>query len=130
MELPELNSRIRKIIDMKSGGSVKKFAENIGISQQKINRLFNIDTRTNKYPTVTSDVLTQIAEMFVDINPKWLLTGKGTIINADDLEKTTDKSALEMIKELAAENALLKKENQELRKYRTDDRDHMKVAEP
>ena len=68
--------------------------------------------------------------MFVDINPRWLLTGKGSITNEETIATKTDKSALEMIKDLAAENALLKKENQELKKYRTDNRDQMRVAEP
>ena len=122
MILPDLNNRIRTVIEDKTNGSVRKFAEKIGLSQQKINRLFNIDTRTNKYPTVTSDVLIRIAEMFVDIDPRWLLTGEGTMLikslnnDLSEAERADEKPALEMIRDLAAENALLKKENTELKK--------------
>ena len=81
MDLPELNKRIRDIIENKADGNVKKFSELIDISQQKVNRLFNIDTRTGNYPSVPSDILTCITELFVDIDPRWLLTGHVSIKN-------------------------------------------------
>ena len=122
MQLPDLNNRIRKVIEDKTNGSVRRFAEQAGISQQKINRLFNIDTRTQKIPSVPSDILIRITEMFVDVNPRWLLTGKETMYLSHDngsqseSEIKYEKPALEMIRDLAAENALLKKENKELRR--------------
>ena len=121
MQLPDLNNRIRKVIEDKTNGSVRRFAEQAGISQQKINRLFNIDTRTQKIPSVPSDILIRITEMFVDINPRWLLTGKETMYLSHDNSQSEseikyEKPALEMIRDLAAENALLKKENKELKR--------------
>jgi len=80
MEIPEINQRIRQIIDFKTNGNVKKFSDLISISQQTLNRLFNLDTRTNKYPVATTDILTSITEMFVDIDSDWLLTGRGEMI--------------------------------------------------
>ena len=78
MELPEINDRIRQLIDLYSNGSVKKFAENLpNVSQQRLNRLFNVDTRTGKYPIATTDIIVDITEMFVEISAEWLLTGKG-----------------------------------------------------
>lgn len=117
MEIPEINSRISQIIDYKSNGNRKKFAETIGIAQQSVNRLFNIDTRTKKYPTVTTDILIAITEMFVDIDACWLLTGRGNMLKTTCSQ--TDQSIHELIKEikdLSAENALLKKENSDLLK--------------
>jgi len=80
MELPFLNNRIKEIIDFKASGNVAKFSKMINISQQKVNRIFNIDTRTGNYPSVPSDILTCITEMFVDIDSRWLLTGEGSML--------------------------------------------------
>ncbi len=77
MQIPDINLRVRQIIDLKTNGNVKKFAESINIKQQSINRLFNIDTRTGKYPIVTTEILVAITEMYVDVDSKWLLIGKG-----------------------------------------------------
>lgn len=87
MKIPEINKRIKQIIDFQTNGNVKKFAESIGIPQQTINRLFNIDTRTNKYPLATTEIITSITEMYVNINPSWLLNGKGEMIIKEDSGK-------------------------------------------
>ena len=75
--MPGINARIRQVIDYHSNRNVRKFAETINIPQQKLNRLFNIDTRTGKYPVATTDIIQSMTEMYVDIDPDWLLTGKG-----------------------------------------------------
>ena len=79
MELPDINKRVGQIIDFYADGKRKKFADTIGIPQQTINRLFNIDSRTEKYPLVTTEVLQKITEMYVSIDCQWLLTGKGSM---------------------------------------------------
>lgn len=96
MDLPEKNRRLRQVIENKSPEGVSKFSEMIGISQQKVNRLFNIDTRTNKYPSIPTDVLAKITEMFVDIDPKWILTGEGSMFIGD---KYNDKAILSVVEE-------------------------------
>ncbi|MEA5128511.1 MAG: hypothetical protein VB074_10020 [Proteiniphilum sp.] len=117
MEIPKINARIMQIINYKSNGNRKKFSETIGISQQSINRLFNIDSRTGKYPVATTEIIMAISEMFVDINTRWLLTGVGTMLQADNLQESQLLYQLiEEIKDLSAENALLKKDNSELLK--------------
>lgn len=117
MEIPKINSRVSQIIEYKNNGNRKKFAETIGVAQQSVNRLFNVDTRTGKYPVVTTDILIAITEMFVDIDIRWLLTGVGTMLQAENLQETQPiYKLIEVIKELSAENALLKKENSELLK--------------
>jgi hypothetical protein len=90
MQIPDINQRVRQIIDLQTGGNVKKFAESINIKQQSINRLFNIDTRTGKYPIVTTEILVAITEMYVDVDSKWLLTGKA---DAYQIEKNLSKVA-------------------------------------
>ena len=68
MEIPEINKRVLQLIEIYTNRSVKKFAETIGIPQQTLNRLFNKDTRTGKYPVVTTEILVSISKMYVDIN--------------------------------------------------------------
>lgn len=45
-------------------------------SSQKINRLFIVDERNNKYPTPSSTILSDISNKF-DVDPSWLMTGEG-----------------------------------------------------
>ena len=80
MDIPGINIRIRQLIDFYTKGSVKKFAESINIDQQKLNRLFNIDTRTGKYPVATTDIIRLIVELYVHIDAAWLLTGQGEML--------------------------------------------------
>ena len=83
--LPEFNQRIKSIVDHFAKGNVSKFVRYLqdqgqDISQQKFNRLFNIDTRTQKYPGVSTDVVTAITEVFPEIDNTWLLTGEGDML--------------------------------------------------
>ena len=89
MNIPEINIRIRKLIDYYANGKVVKFSEMIGVKQQTVNRLFNLDTRTGKYPTVTTEILIAITEMFVDIRAEWLLIGKGEMLFTEIPEHTS-----------------------------------------
>lgn len=83
MEMPNINKRILQLVDYHTGGSVKKFAESIGIPQQTVNRLFNKDTRTGKYPVATTEVLVSITRKYVCVDAAWLLTGKGEMLKPE-----------------------------------------------
>lgn len=57
-ELPLINQRIKNIIDSEYNGNVSKFSQAIGLSDSsKINRLFNIDKRNNKYPYPSIEII-------------------------------------------------------------------------
>lgn len=87
MELPDINKRILQLVDYYAGRSVKKFAESIGIPQQTVNRLFNKDTRTGRFPMPTTEVLVSITKKYVCVNAAWLLTGEGLMLK-DESPKT------------------------------------------
>jgi len=88
MKIPELNKRIKQLIDYSTNGVVKKFAESVGLPQQTLNRLFVIDHRTGKYPLATTEILLKITEKY-DINACWLLNGEGEMLrNPTDHEGT------------------------------------------
>jgi len=73
--LPPVNQRIKIIIDTKFGGNVTSFSSFLGYnSPQKINRLFKIDTRNNKFPLPSTEVLTDISNK-LDMSIDELVSG-------------------------------------------------------
>lgn len=85
MELPIENQRVKIIIDDYCNGNELRFSQQIGISQPRINRLFNKDPRNNKYPLVSFEIIQAIINKFVIISPEWLITGKGSIKKNNDV---------------------------------------------
>ncbi len=68
-----------------------------------------------------SDSIEKILCAYSDLNPEWLLTGKGEMLKAlkENHAFTNQALSIDLINEikiLAAENALLKKENEELKR--------------
>ncbi len=107
MEMPEINCRVKQLVDYYAGGSVKKFAESIKIPQQTVNRLFNIDSRTGKYPMATTDLIVAITEMYVGIEPRWLLTGKAPMLREENSTATTIERDPRDIELIATQRQLL-----------------------
>lgn len=63
--LPAVNQRIKIIIDSKFNGNVTEFSRELGFnSPQKVNRLFKIDNRTQKFPVPSTDMLAKISNLF------------------------------------------------------------------
>lgn len=80
-DLPPVNGRIKDLINLKTNGNVSKFSELIGVVPQKVNRLFNIDTRTQKYPDpLKTDIIDRIEKAFPDVRKLWILAGDGEMI--------------------------------------------------
>lgn len=81
MKIPELNKRILELIDIYSNGNVTNFARSLeGISRQRIDRLFKIDNRSNKYPSVHPDITQAILKSYPEISSSWLMTGEGKML--------------------------------------------------
>lgn len=76
MMLPIENQRVQELINLFCDGNRNLFSKEINVSQPRINRLFNIDPRSNKYPIVTLDILQAIVERWNDINFNWLALGE------------------------------------------------------
>ncbi|MFB6456549.1 hypothetical protein ACE38W_14860 [Chitinophaga sp. Hz27] len=86
LKMPELNERVKKVVGHFADGNVSMFVKMLNevdlgtdISQQKFNRIFNIDSRTNKFPGVPVSVAGAILQRFKTISPEWLYEGKGTM---------------------------------------------------
>lgn len=84
--MPSVNKRIKEIIDTNFNGNVRQFALHMGLTDSsKINRLFNVDKRSNDYPLPSTEIILLIANSF-GYSTDWLLKGvdpyaKSNVIN-------------------------------------------------
>jgi hypothetical protein len=84
-KLPPINSRIKQVIDKYALGNVANFSRMIDVGHQNINRIFNIDSRSAKYPQPSSQILNSIKIKLPQVDYVWLLTGHGSMIgNTED----------------------------------------------
>ena len=94
--------------------SYRQAERSLGFSNGTIGKL-------KKGISISSDKLEKISSIHDRLNPTWLLKGVGDMLVeeenliAAEPSVTYDKTALEMIRDLSAENALLKREVEELR---------------
>lgn len=62
--MPYANRQLVEIIKEKTDGNVQKFAEEIGMSQQRINRLLVYDKKAERYPGVSDEVRNAVIETY------------------------------------------------------------------
>lgn len=72
--------RIKEYIDLK-GINIKRFEESVGFS----NGAFASQLKNDK--TIGVDKLENILSVYSEINPEWLLTGKGSILKKNENEQ-------------------------------------------
>lgn len=97
-QLPPINERILMLIDNLTKGNVAAFVRLAGISShQVLNRIFSIDSRTGKYPNVSSSILSSIKLNMPNVNYDWLLTGEGEMLNTPSDTIEPDKVQSDMI---------------------------------
>jgi hypothetical protein len=103
-----------------------------GITRYKFYKLTGLSNGfLDKDGAINSDNCEKICTCFPDLNPEWLLVGRGQMIKIDNSESNPTpasekdgKSAysellLNKIVELSSENTLLKQENESLKKQDT-----------
>ena len=72
-ELPLPSQKIYRLIQDVTNGNIKSFAESINVSQQSLNRIFCIDKRNGKYPSVSDDIKNGIIKTYGK-NEIWFIT--------------------------------------------------------
>lgn len=63
-EMPLINRAVYNLVIKEADGVVSKFAKDIKIIQQRLDRIFKKDKRNNKYPSVTEDIKEAIFTTF------------------------------------------------------------------
>lgn len=63
-DMPYANQKLLELVDSQADGRVQKFAALIGLSQQRINRLFIRDTRNGQFPRMTDEIKTVVSNHF------------------------------------------------------------------
>lgn len=99
--LPDINFRIKKIIDEQFNGNVRKFSKHLGLNDSsRINRLFNKDTRYNNYPSPSLDIIVLISRA-LNCSTDYLINGEEKKVNnniiSDDSDVNIQKDALEYL---------------------------------
>ena len=102
-----ITQRIKQISDNENI-KITQLEEKLGASKGVFSRSLKNDT------DIQSKWLTILVENYPRYNTRWLLTGKGQMIE-EVVQNMCSNSHLDLIVKLSAENALLKKENEELR---------------
>ena len=101
------------------------FFDSLGKSYREIERIVGLSNGTigklKNGVSLGSDKLEKISSIYDRLNPIWLLKGTGEMLIENEIPDSVGLSvikgniALEMIRDLSAENALLKKEIEELK---------------
>ena len=107
-----MNARLKQFIEY-LGVSTRNFEQKISVSNGLIARFLSKNT------TIQSDVLSKICDTFPELNPDWLITGKGVMLRGSEAKTPSEGTLvvlLEQIKDLARENGQLQAENAELKK--------------
>ena len=76
-----MNTRLRQIIDYKTGGNQKEFAELMAWSPQYLFRLLKGEGGIGIRPVVA------MLDKFSEIYAKWLLLGKGSMLNTSNVDR-------------------------------------------
>ncbi len=94
------------------GISIRKFSEKISISPSNFNE-------KNMISSLSGDILSRILTVFEELNPDWLMLGKGEMLRGSDREKPSDTTVsilLQRIEDLARENGSLQAQIDEYKK--------------
>lgn len=77
-----MNERLKQFIEY-LGISTRNFEQKISVSNGLIGRFLSKNT------TIQSDVLSKICYTYPDLNPSWLITGRGEMLLNNHQEETS-----------------------------------------
>lgn len=83
-QIPDINNRLLMLVDHYFNGNKKSFANKIGEVQQKFNRIFNVDSRSGKFPSVKTELVDKILKAFPEVSKIWILAGKEPMLLSQD----------------------------------------------
>lgn len=92
-EMPDINKRIFRIIDLYHDTKISAFAAYIQVPAQSIYRLYIKDKKTKKYPIPSLKVIISILKAYPDLIGNYLLTGEGYLFFSTMLTERDKKTA-------------------------------------
>ena len=101
-----INERIQLVIDQYYKGNVTAFSKDVGTTQSTIRDI--VTGKKNKPSGETIEKILNVQTLF--INPEWLLTGKGEMIQKSDVLPSFNDPSSREAAERDAENAILRKQ--------------------
>lgn len=107
-----MEERIRQIAEY-YGISIRQFEQKISVSDGLIHKALA------RKSGLKQDTLAKILDIFPQINPDWLISGKGEMLRGSDREKPSDTTVsilLQRIEDLARENGSLQAQIDEYKK--------------
>ena len=105
--MSDIYERIFYLVEKEADSNFRKFGKMIGFSDTAVSNVAKLKRNLPGFEMISS-----ILRTFVDINPDWLLLGKGPI-KREKTESTANQASellLKRVEELAIENNELKKE--------------------
>ena len=117
-----MNEQTQRIISIMQEKNMNptQFSEAIGIQRAAMSHI----TIGRNNPS--ADVITKIIERFEDINPKWLLTGKGAM---KDMDKTSSTEAIQKDLPNLFENSAAERVNKAKNDSKTIEKEVIKYVE-
>lgn len=89
-DMPYANKKIYELVQSETNGNVSALAQNINVSQQSLNRIFCIDKRNGKYPSVSNEIKQAIIETYGK-DEIWFIsdldTSERTVFKQDEIKK-------------------------------------------
>ncbi|MGL4346468.1 MAG: hypothetical protein ACRCR9_00060 [Chitinophagaceae bacterium] len=121
--MDSISSRIPKIIENK-GINISSFEKKISVANN------TISTAIRRNSNLSGEIINKIVLSFPDINPEWLLTGKGCMLRDAQPSTTPSLRPRETIPatpspELLAENTQLKVQVQLLESHNKELKEHI-----
>lgn len=109
-ELPDINCRLRSLIEKHSFGNVRRFCQIIGLSDSsKINRLFNKDKNNGRFPIPSTEIVILICNK-LGYTTDWLLRGVEPKCESKDCIKE-DENTIKTKEELMS---IIKQQSQQI----------------
>lgn len=84
-EMPYANRKIYELVQNETNGNVSAFAQKIKVTQQSLNRIFCIDKRNGKFPSVSNDIKQAIIETYGK-DEIWFISDLGSNENSSSEE--------------------------------------------
>ena len=99
-KLPLPTRKLAQLIDSEYNGNVSEFSKRIGKSQQVINRLFNIDKRSGKYPSLSNSTIQAVCRVF-NVEHSYFYNADAIQIVSDTFSPTGNKKHDDMLDNLS-----------------------------